>query len=107
MKELEKKTEDKIEIVSQTQKKKQQVLQGHLKPKQGHKCFEYNTGTNELSYAKFEKQDVHFDQKITYRRKVIIKENCIYITALNFKNATKKINQQTITTIKPILIHGT
>lgn len=95
MKELELKKEDKIEIVKQTKQEKKTVLVNRIKPYEGHKCFEYNTVTGSLSFATFMETSIDFVSaqkgEIAHKSKVMIKENCIYITALNKKNACKKL----------------
>jgi len=86
-------TQDQIEIVDENQIKKQKQFVGSLRPNLGHFCFEYNVETNELSFAKFEDPifDLHTGKPI--RRKVSVKEECLYITALNRKNAVRKLSK--------------
>lgn len=112
MKELEKENQDKLEIKASQKKESKKVLVKSIQPHENHICFEYNTKTNELSRAKYKKQDVtiwkspdgkgivHSD--IT--RQVLINHNCEYITALNEKNAIKHFNNVLGYKIKPIII---
>lgn len=53
----------------------------------GHRVFEINTTTLECSEAVFE-TEVHFNAP--HRRKITIKQECVYICALNIKNALKR-----------------
>lgn len=94
MKELEKyeKINTESEIVVPI--KKELKLIGTLKPQKGHKCFEINTITNEISEAEFYEDYVSmFSSSYERKKKLKVKENCIYITALNKKNAMKKFKK--------------
>lgn len=91
MKELEQyfKISDSTEIVKPI--KKEDKLIGTLKPQRGHKCFEINAITSEVLEAEFFEDFVSmFSSSYERRKKLKIKENCIYITALNKANAFKK-----------------
>jgi hypothetical protein len=77
---------DQTEQHAQKQHEKKTVLIGSKILRPGHRCFEVNTQTLEVSDAKFETQ-VHFNAP--KRRKIIIKESCVYVNALNAKNALK------------------
>lgn len=98
MKELEQKTKEDIEIIQQQQIKKQLKHIGSIQPHSGHTCFEYNTKTGELIPAKFKEEAVNFEDAakgiVSMKRKIIIKEDCIYVTALNKKNAIKKLQSK-------------
>jgi hypothetical protein len=73
--------------------KKELKLLGSLNPQRGHKCFEVNTITNEVSEAEFfEDYVAMFSSSYERKKKLRVKENCVYITALNKKNAIKKYN---------------
>ena len=91
MKELEQyeKINTETEIVVPV--KKELKLIGTLIPKRGHKCFEINTITNEISEAEFYEDYVSmFSSSYERKMKLKVKENCVYITALNKQNALKK-----------------
>ena len=96
---------DKIEIVKQQQKKQNLVLLNKIQPQKNHKLFECNTTKKTISLAKFQpprtdlyyneaielankKVDLNNPKKIT-KAKVLIQSDCIYISALNFKNVVK------------------
>lgn len=71
-----------------TQKKEpKQKFVGQLKPHKGHKVFKFNTKTGELVPAKVEKQE----GELTNRKKIIVEDECIYVAALNLKNAVKRL----------------
>ena len=91
MKELEQYEKVSEEIVIPV--KKQNELLGTIKPHRGHKCFEINTLTGEINDAEFFEDIVSiFSSSYERRKKINVKENCIYITALNKKNAIKRFN---------------
>lgn len=73
---------------------------GRLQPHNGHTLYEYNKVNFQLQKAKFEVQSVFITgnsksiTKSSGPKKVITKENCFYISALNPKNAIKQINKR-------------
>lgn len=56
--------------------------------KPGHTVYEYNYVTEKLEEAKMQKS------KLGTRKAVIMNERCVYVSALNKKNAAKKLNQK-------------
>lgn len=94
MKEIEVKNSDKIESVKQTKIQKKTVLMGTVLPHNGHKCFEYNYQTNTISVAKFHENNADYEaamkKQVTSKKKVMMREHCIYCTALNAKSSIKK-----------------
>ena len=103
MKELEKYSNDSNEIKQVAPIKKEKELLGTLYPQKGHKCFEINTLTNEIKEAEYSTNetsyllnpDVSVKSMRGYIKRVLnTKSNCVYITALNKKNALKKYNEQ-------------
>jgi hypothetical protein len=96
MKELELNNQDVVVDVKQVAEERKEVLVNRLLPSQGHKCFQYNVVTNELSHAVFRENNLDLSQaaigNIRPVRSVSINENCMYVTALNFKNATKRLS---------------
>jgi len=111
MKELQPKQSDKIEIVKQQQKKQTLVLQKKIIPCENHILFEYDQIKNTLILAEYEphRTEIHWHEavELAYHKKqkaidldkvetisktkVIQKPNCIYISALNLKNAEKAL----------------
>jgi hypothetical protein len=93
MKELEKYNKISTEIKATIPIKKKTKLLGSLYPQKGHKCFEINNLTLEINEAKFESVTINItsiSQENYVNKKLLVKENCTYITALNKKNAMKK-----------------
>jgi len=87
---------DQIQNVKQVEVQKQIHLQNRFIPQKGHTLFEVNKVTMQVVKAEFEEvKDAPFEIKkrlapIT-TKKVIMRENCIYISALNIKNCFKKL----------------
>lgn len=86
-----------IEIVNEVKKEIEKQLKyvGHVRPHSGHKCFEINLKTGEANLAEFKEEAISFEDAkngiVSGKKKIIIKEDCVYITALNKKNAIKKL----------------
>lgn len=113
MKELELKSEDKIEIVKQQQKKDILVLQNKIQPNKNHFIFEFNLKTLNLCLAKYNpiRTDLHWHEALmlyskkafkkisienadTITKASIIKNpNCVYFASLNEFNAKKHIKK--------------
>jgi hypothetical protein len=65
---------------------------GIMKPYKGHTIYKYNTQTNALVKADFNKEFSNGDKSL------IAEEHCIYLSSLNIKNAVKKaVKYQSIT----------
>mgnify|MGYP001618164494 CR=1 FL=1 len=97
---------DKIEIVDQQQVAKKVQFIGRIMPQSGHKTFEYNTITNELVFATIEptgETSYHMKVLVVHKR-INNKPDCLYFTALNFKNAEKYLQKKVGLRIKPIVI---
>lgn len=107
MKELELIKRESAEIVDHVKQNKT-TLVNRILPKQGHMCFEYNALTNQLTYARFMNSNIYLPEamngRVVPRRKVMIKDNCMYVTALNFKNAIKHLERILERKIKPLII---
>ena len=97
MKELEDKPKDEVKIVAEVKQEKKRELIGSIKPYQGHKCFELNTSTGEVKLAEFKEVNVNFEAAknglANARKVIVIKEDHLYTTALNIKNAIKRFKQ--------------
>jgi hypothetical protein len=99
MKEIFNKEKDKIKNIKDQVLEIQKIFINNLKPKKGHTLFEINIKENTINKAVFDKPAVlnWNDAKkglISSKKEITIKENCIYISALNEKNALKKLNNQ-------------
>jgi desulfoferrodoxin (superoxide reductase-like protein) len=92
-KELELTVKDKIEVSIEQEQKFQQKHIGSIHPHRGHTLFEVNLATGEIEPAEFQQQDYVVGSDINSgggRKKVIMKPDCVYISALNKRNALKK-----------------
>jgi tRNA pseudouridine-54 N-methylase len=93
MKEIAQKQQDKTEITKQAKKDIQRILVGSTKPKRNHTVFEINLTEKTIEKVKFERNTIiYFSdalQQKTENKSISIKENCIYVSALNKKNAFK------------------
>ena len=96
MKETQSTSKDIIENVKQVEVQKQQVLYHREIIKKGHTLFEVNTVTGEVKKAEYEEvKDVPFQKRERFaavtKQRVIIRENCIYKSALNIENLFRKL----------------
>jgi len=115
MKELNQPIKDKVNIVDQRQVEKQ-TLVGTLRPKPGHKCYQLDLSTKEITEAEYREVNVELtketvsilpgvevinrktDKKIGVtlnagvKKELVVKPNCLYTVALNPKNADKKFH---------------
>ncbi len=87
---------DKVEIVGQAEKK-YEVKKATINPYPGHILYEFDLKNKKINVAEFEEQNIEF-LKLDKRwagvtKKVIIKPDCIYISALNQKNAEKEYDK--------------
>ena len=89
---------DKIEIVGQKEKKYELEKLATINPHRGHTLFCFDLINKTITVAEFYKQDVELlklkKEWTGVTKKVIVKPDCIYISALNQKNAEKKFMQQ-------------
>lgn len=64
----------------------------------GHTCFEFDLATGNIETAKIEtvtaKPDAHYKGVHNIHRKILQRENCLYCSALNKRNAVKKFAKQ-------------
>ena len=85
---------EEIKVHAQKQIEKQHKLIQSLTPYKGHTLFEINCTTGEIVEPEYEVEAIDFiaaaKGNIAKRRKVIIKENCLYVSCLNKTNARKK-----------------
>lgn len=86
---------DKVVIVGENEQAFQEV-KWRIKQQKGHRLYEINMQTGDVKEAEFESVDMELSKlsenvsSQAVRKKVITKHNCIYISALNIKNAAKK-----------------
>lgn len=90
MKEIASHHKDQVKHHSERQVEKKTVLLGTEALRPGHRCYEINTETLEVNEAQY-RQVVNFNAPDT--REVDTKSNCVYINAMNAKNALKVYNK--------------
>ena len=81
--------QDKTEVSIKRRQEIEYVLQGTIKPKKGHFVWEVNENTGDVKKAEFKKATAIFGASIP-PDELVVKPNCIYIPALNSKNAIQK-----------------
>lgn len=96
MEEIKLQEKEVIENVKQVNVTKRHELLGSVKPQKNHILFQYNWETEELTRASFtELEPLKFEDAVSgaskKRRTVVIEPGCTYASALNEKNALKKI----------------
>jgi len=79
------------EVRKKEQHNKKRQLLRTLKPHRGHTVFEYNTVTGKLSKAAFDEISADFSNPDSKRKSITVNKDCIYLSALNRKNAFKKL----------------
>lgn len=79
------------EVRKKEQKEKKTLKKvGRVVPRRGHTLYEVNMVEQTIEKATFEKQDYVAGEKAP-TKKVVMKKNCVYISALNEKNLKKKV----------------
>ena len=91
MKELELKTETKIEVSVNKKKQVEHELIGEIEMYDGHTIWQINNETLEVEKAKFSNATYHFAGD--NRKEIIVKQGYSYVSALNKKNALRKFKQ--------------
>jgi|GEM_PF-4575237 len=88
---------DEVKEVRQAELEKKITHVGYLKPHKGHKIWEFNTKTGDIRIAEMEDVPHNPFNKAKSglpegpKKKLMTKENCVYVSALNIENAVKKI----------------
>lgn len=91
MKELNRPVELKETIgIAEVKKESKEIYQGSFKLKKGHSVWKYNVETFILDKVEFDSKDIEF-QTGKKSNKIVTEKNCLYFSALNRKNAIKKI----------------
>lgn len=85
-------------VIEQQQLERREKFEQRIIPHKGHKIWMYNMDTGKLSLTEFDNvPTIDWDNAKNKRypiyRKVFKKENCIYLSALNRKNAEKVLKR--------------
>lgn len=85
---LIRRVKEETEVVSPIQNKKENKLIGRQLLRPGHTLFEVNTKTGEINPATYKEVMAKFNGGTSL--KVDVKTGCVYVQALNKKNALKR-----------------
>ena len=86
------KDSDDLRIEQVVKKKNEFHLIGSQRKIKGHTMFAFNTVTKEIMVASVKRNALlGFDGNVMYKNKLTVEKNCIYLQALNEKNAKKKL----------------
>ena len=91
MKELNSHIKEEIKVHAQKQVEKRRKHIGSLITHSGHKIWQLNLKTQEISPAEFSDEYANINGTIT--RNIIKKDNYWYVSALNKQNAFKQFNK--------------
>jgi len=86
---------DQVVIVSQKQIASECRFVNQIPYKKGQIMYEFNTKTGKLTKAEFEDTRITFQKDVVLRKilhKIVMKKNCYYVSAMNEKNAFRKLN---------------
>lgn len=98
MKELEPQIKDKLNLSGQHAHLKQQKFVGSFKYYKGMKVWEMDMVKVEIKPAEYNQSTVGLDGEIKHT--IIQKDNCVYVSALNKKNAERKFKKMLLTFFK-------
>ena len=90
--ELTTKIKDKVDASVLAHQKEVKLL-ASLRPPLGHSVFELNLETLEIKFAEFKSVSVPFKRDMfvrEIRKELHVRPNCVYVSALNVKNAKRK-----------------
>ena len=86
------KDSDDVRIEQVVKKKNEFHLIGSQRKIKGHTLFAFNTVTKEIKVAPMErKMFLGFNGNVTYKNEITVEKDCIYLQALNEKNARKRL----------------
>ncbi len=89
------KVKDQIVITDQKEIESQRFVESTGVHK-GHTIYEFDKTTGKLNEAEFESSDITFNADPTKRHtthKLVMRKDCLYVSALNMKNAFRKLNK--------------
>lgn len=99
MKETISHDQDEVRNLNPEQIAKQPTFVFKIRPIKGHKVFEFNVLANTIQEAEFSKPAVVSFTKaqkgdLSARKRIDIKKGCLYMCALNAKNAIKQFRKK-------------
>jgi len=93
MKEIEQIDKDRIEIVGQKEQPKETKIVGRMKKIKGLTLYQLDTKSGVISKAKVVSDTADFKNPNRKIGKAKFEENCLYLQALNIKNAKRKFEK--------------
>ena len=103
MKELQSNTGDNVSSVKEQHLKKT-TFGGTLKIQPGHTAFEFDLAARDISPAEFEEVNIDLAEaekgNLQRRKKLIMRQGCLYCSALNKKSAKKKFMKMLAAAVK-------
>lgn len=89
----EKVNKSEIQKVQRVQSEYKKVATWRRQP--GHTVFSFNTSSKELKRADMANvAEIDMKQNVVYRRRINVEKDCIYIEALNMKNAIRCLRKE-------------
>lgn len=86
------KDSDDLRIEQVVKKKNEFHLIGSQRKIKGHTLYAFNTVTKEIKVAPIERMMfLGFDGAVIYKNEITVEKDCIYLQALNEKNARKRL----------------
>lgn len=86
------KDDESLRIEQVVKKKNEFHLIGSQRRVKGHTLYAFNTVTKEIKVAPVERKVFFgFNGNMTYKNELTVEKNCIYLQALNEKNARKRL----------------
>jgi len=90
MKETQSHSKDQVVIVDQKQEAEKKLKHlGTIQPHKGHSVYELNIETGEIVLAKYKTASINF-RTGEGKKVIVVKENHLYTTSLNMKNAKRR-----------------
>lgn len=97
MKELEPFKKDKTELHAIKPDKRELKYLGTLRPQKGQRVWQLDLKSMMITEAKYEEGVADFKKveqgDLSVRHKLVTQENCLYVCAINAKNADKKFHK--------------
>jgi hypothetical protein len=91
MKELNQHIKPEVAITKQAEQKKQVKLLGSLRPQPGQQFYQLDISTAQITLAEFDSTSTDLYGKV--HKKLILKDGCMYVCAINKTVAEKKFKR--------------
>ena len=98
---LNEKQREQIELIRQKEIKKGTQYQGTVRVQHGCIMWELNTTTGKIRASEIELVATLVNKRVTYRKKLLLKPDCLHVQAVNKMNAERKFKKM----IEKLLTH--